>query len=73
MNSFARAAVVMSKVGVDTTNCMRSHSEFRRQPVLPMLLVAVLPGIQRYVWMIQNGDVIGQEKYNQLFLLRKMW
>ena len=29
----------------------------------PLLSVAALPGIQRSVWMIQNGDVIGQEKY----------
>ena len=45
MNSFPMEAAVMSKVGVDTTNCVRSHSDFRRQHVLPLLFVAALPGI----------------------------
>ena len=30
MNYFAREAVVMSKLGVDTKNCVRSHSELGR-------------------------------------------
>ena len=61
MDGFVRAAAVMSKEGVDTKNCVRSHSEFNRKPVFPLLSVAALPGLQMSMWMIQNCDVIGQE------------
>ena len=65
INSFARFSAVMLYVVVETTNCVRSHITFIKCPVF-LVESDICPGHHRSIFMIQNGIVMGQEKYSSL-------
>ena len=74
INSFARFSAVMFYVGVETTNCVRSHIKFINFPLFAVEY-NICPGHHRSKCMIHNGAVMGQEKYSLIlqFLKHCMW
>ena len=73
INIFAIFSAVMLYVGVETTNCVRMHITFIKCPLLPVES-NIYPGHHISICMIQNGVVMGQEKYSSILqFLKKLY
>ena len=73
VNRFAIFSDVMFYVGVDTTNCVRSHITLIKFPLITVES-NICPGHHISICMIRNGVVVGQEKYSSLLrFLQKLY